>query len=653
MSMNIVKLMPLGLLTAVAVILVGMFGLVSNVGAASVVEIGEVYPADNGFYDYNGSGDRFEAFIPTDSLDFSSVKFEIQPDDLDHDSHIYSGVSRRGSGTNSSYTSNATVDDIKSDTGMSAGDTFSLTVSVFGSPQIDEKTVENITLGEYVFNLVRPEDNDTVTGSPNLAQVNISEGVDIETPDVEFRIIPDETTDTQEVAYQSTGSASNSDGTRRYVANEDVADVVVDTNMRPGDTFTMEVSVDGREDLGTVTATDVVLGDVSGPIIVALTPATDDELSFDGDNNSTLTAEILGFDEDDHEVWFSLAEDGGNGAGFSLGGGSLTREEAVFSLERNKTWFENVTTDDFAGTFSFQVEVRDGESGDTLVQAEANPFTVTDIEPVEIHEPNPQSDWPSTNDANRENSNPHVNLIEATEDEITLEFVSDKNYVVNFEIRVDGVTPEFYETTEQPLGDNQVADVNSDYDPIADDIFADEKYDSDQRDRMYGGCNMANGNVGYGDYCPGDWENVDGVWQVTIPAAETVEVRQALGAESSHRFNWEEFVVIAPEPEIQPVTTGGGGGTRQSGNDERRAIIAEQEAAQAAEEEDEQPDGEVLGAVAGVHLQGSNEFIALLAQLVAIIEAIQAAHAAEDVSTEDAIALLEQLMTVLAALQSN
>ena len=120
------------------------------------------------------------------------------------------------------------------------------------------------------------------------------------------------------------------------------------------------------------------------PMIVSFSPETDEEISFDSNDSVQFTAEILGFDADEHEVRFDINEDGGNGAGFTTAG-SVEQDDTIFTLERSKSWFvDTIVTKDFAGTFSYVVQVNekteDNQIGDTIVEEEINPFTIAGID---------------------------------------------------------------------------------------------------------------------------------------------------------------------------------------------------------------------------------------------------------------------------------
>src|SRR5690606_35468388 len=115
-------------------------------------------------------------------------------------------------------------------------------------------------------------------------------------------------------------------------------------------------------------------------------------------------------------------------------------------------------------------------------------------------------DFPSTNDDNRTNGWPHVNLVSADLDSVTLEFVNDTNSLAFFEVRVDG---EAVTGTAHPV-------VTGDY--------------------IYPGVGV-------------DGRNSEEPVIVTeeFDASSTVEVRLALGGERDWDFDWVTFEVDAPQ----------------------------------------------------------------------------------------------------------
>jgi hypothetical protein len=141
--------------------------------------------------------------------------------------------------------------------------------------------------------------------------------------------------------------------------------------------------------------------------------------------------------------------------------------------------------------------------------------------------------WPSTNDANQAAGDPHVTLVGADADSVTIELFSAESYLVYFEIRVDGGADAV------TYGLHPTVDADGEYDPNG---------TNPDRDVVYGGCNLYASGFAFGEYCS-DATPVfvgDSV-QLTIAATSTVEVRQALGDESSHRFDWVTFTVAPAE----------------------------------------------------------------------------------------------------------
>lgn len=116
-------------------------------------------------------------------------------------------------------------------------------------------------------------------------------------------------------------------------------------------------------------------------------------------------------------------------------------------------------------------------------------------------------DYPSTNDANRANGWPHVNLVAADFDSITLEFVNDTNSLAFFEVRIDGEM--LTSGTPHPVvtGDYIYSGVTVDGRGAAEPVAVEQQFE----------------------------------------AAATVEVRLALGGERDWDFDWVTFEVNAPE----------------------------------------------------------------------------------------------------------
>lgn len=160
------------------------------------------------------------------------------------------------------------------------------------------------------------------------------------------------------------------------------------------------------------------------------------------------------------------------------------------------------------------------------------------------HVPNPSSAWPSTNDANRSAARPHVNATPGV-GSVTLEFVSNLAYAVNFEVRVDGLV---LASGADKLTHNQVAASNGDYDPVSEQHWNTDDYDPAQRDARYPRCTFASNTPIGGDMCPTNPGNT-----ITVTATQTVEVRQALGGEADHRFGWTVFNAL-PAPAVFPST---------------------------------------------------------------------------------------------------
>ena len=112
-------------------------------------------------------------------------------------------------------------------------------------------------------------------------------------------------------------------------------------------------------------------------------------------------------------------------------------------------------------------------------------------------------EFPSTNDENRDNGFPHVNLVSATESSVTIEFVNDTNSLTYFEYRVDGEVLE--DGTEHLVIDG---------------------------DFIYPGVEI-------------DGRGIDTpiVIEETFAADEKVEIRLALGGERDWDFDWVTFEV--------------------------------------------------------------------------------------------------------------
>lgn len=125
--------------------------------------------------------------------------------------------------------------------------------------------------------------------------------------------------------------------------------------------------------------------------------------------------------------------------------------------------------------------------------------------------------FPSTNDANREAGLPHVNLLESGIGEVTLEFVNDTNSLAFFEVRIDGEV--LTSGTEHPVVTG---------------------------DSIYPGVSVDSRNTSEPD-----------VVVRTFEAAETVEVRLALGGERDWDFDWVSFDAL-PDAQSKDDCADGG-----------------------------------------------------------------------------------------------
>jgi len=108
--------------------------------------------------------------------------------------------------------------------------------------------------------------------------------------------------------------------------------------------------------------------------------------------------------------------------------------------------------------------------------------------------------FPSDNDTNRDNGWAHVNMVDQGIGEVTLEFVSTRDFYSCFEYRTDG-------DTSQATGDPN-------YNPNAHDL--------------------------YPYICLSNETET-----MTFEADEYVEVRMVFGAEGDERFDWTRFDVLA------------------------------------------------------------------------------------------------------------
>lgn len=115
-------------------------------------------------------------------------------------------------------------------------------------------------------------------------------------------------------------------------------------------------------------------------------------------------------------------------------------------------------------------------------------------------------DYPSTNDLNRTNGWPHVNLVSADLESVTLEFVNDTNSLAFFEVRIDG----------------EVRTGGTSHPVVAGDF-------------VYPGVSVDGRGVA-----------TPVVVTTTFEASETVEVRLALGGERDWDFDWVTFEPHAP-----------------------------------------------------------------------------------------------------------
>jgi LPXTG-motif cell wall-anchored protein len=119
--------------------------------------------------------------------------------------------------------------------------------------------------------------------------------------------------------------------------------------------------------------------------------------------------------------------------------------------------------------------------------------------------------FPSTNDINRTNSWAHVNEISKGVGEVTIQFVSTRNFWSCFEYRTDG-------DTSQVIGENGGKNYNT---LVTDGLYP---YDEEKNSSKI----------------------------LTIKANGYVEIRSAFGAESDERFDWTRFDVL-PQPAIAPA----------------------------------------------------------------------------------------------------
>lgn len=143
------------------------------------------------------------------------------------------------------------------------------------------------------------------------------------------------------------------------------------------------------------------------------------------------------------------------------------------------------------------------------------------------------SGFPSTNDANRDVGHPHVSLVSAGEDYVTLEFVMYYSFLAFFEYRIDGEESPYIGTeweNTHPIVDE---DGNWRYD------------DADFPDFTDPGPGNYYHLIGLdpsGNYVDPrvvhDTARID-----TFTVNEKIEVRLALGAERDYDFDWVTFYV--------------------------------------------------------------------------------------------------------------
>ncbi len=194
----------------------------------------------------------------------------------------------------------------------------------------------------------------------------------------------------------------------------------------------------------------------------------------------------------------AVSDDGG-GSFFSgtIGGecNSLT-VDSEFAIDENKgICYSNPT----AGDYTITVQLLDGPGG-TQIGADA---TVT----VEVQENTTSSVFPSTNAINTTAGFAYVEETASAPGEITLDFVSTRNFASCFEYRTDGDTSQIIATN---------GGVN---------------FNPEITDGLYPFVCVTNETK-----------------QVTLSANAFVEVRLSFGAETDERFNWTRFDVQAPIP---------------------------------------------------------------------------------------------------------
>jgi hypothetical protein len=144
-------------------------------------------------------------------------------------------------------------------------------------------------------------------------------------------------------------------------------------------------------------------------------------------------------------------------------------------------------------------------------------FAVFAIVTLALAIPAAAYDYPSTNDANRTAGLPHVNVVSSGVGEVTLDFVNDTNSLAFFEYRIDGVVVS--SGTPHPV-------VIGEY--------------------IYPGVSVDSRNIA-----------TPVVVTRTLAAAETVEVRLALGGERDWDFNWVTFEALADAASHEDCADGG------------------------------------------------------------------------------------------------
>ena len=156
------------------------------------------------------------------------------------------------------------------------------------------------------------------------------------------------------------------------------------------------------------------------------------------------------------------------------------------------------------------------------------------------------STFPSTNDDNRDNGLPHVNLLDAGIGEATLEFVNETNSLTSFEVRIDGQTPPGASQTHPIVN----ADGEHDYN------FVTGQLGPPPRDFVYDFVCVDNRANPHPSCIAGS------LGTRTFEADETVEVRLALGGERNWDFDWVTFEVL---PDAQTKEDCKNGGWRDYG----------------------------------------------------------------------------------------